>query len=230
MRLSHLIFSLAALVFAAVRPVYAEETVSGPLYTVVYFEVAPTEAAQTAAAARQYAEASGKEDGSLAFEMFQEIARPSRFAVVEVWRDKKAAEAHGKAAAATALGQKLQPAMIDGFGVRQHGGFEVAAPKGQIPAGALYVITHVDVFPAGKDQAVELVKAHADAARKDDGNLRFEVLQWDGHPNHFTLVEAWRDRRSFDASAAAQHTKEFRHKLTPLEGALYDERLYQAVR
>ena len=152
MRLSHLIFSLAALGLATVRPVYAEETVSGPLYTVVYFEVAPTEAAPTAAAARQYAEASGKEDGSLAFEMFQEIARPSRFAVVEVWRDKKAAEAHGKAAAATALGQKLQPAMIDGFGVRQHGGFEIAAPKGQLPAGAVYVLTHVDVFPTFKDQ------------------------------------------------------------------------------
>ena len=231
MRLSHLIFLLAALGLATVRPAYAEETVSGPLYTVVYFEVAPTEAATTAAAARQYAEASGKEDGSLAFEMFQEIARPSRFAVVEVWRDKKAAEAHGKAAAATSLGQKLQPAMIDGFGVRQHGGFEVAAaPKGQIPAGALYVITHVDVFPAGKDQAAVLVKAQADAARKDDGNLRYDVLQWDGHPNHFTLVEAWRDRKAFDASAAAPHTKEFRQKLTPLEGALYDERLYEVVR
>src|SRR5215471_13596168 len=127
MRLSSLIYGLAALAFAAVPPSHAEETVNGPIYTVVYFEVAPTEAAPTAATARQYAEASAKEDGSLAFEMFQEIARPSRFAVVEVWRDKKAAEAHGKAAAATSLGQKLQPAMIDGFGVRQHGGFEVAA-------------------------------------------------------------------------------------------------------
>ena len=230
MRRSHSIFSLAALGLAMVQPVCAEETVNGPLYAVVYFEVDPTEAAQTAAAARQYADASGKEDGNLAFEMFQEIARPSRFAVVEVWRDKKAAEAHGKAAAATALGQKLHPAMIDGFGVRPHSGFDVATPKGQIPSGALYVVTHVDVFPAGKDQAAELVKAQADAARKDDGNLRYDVLQWDGHPNHFTLVEAWRDRKAFDASAAASHTKQFRQKLMPLEGALYDERLYQAVR
>jgi quinol monooxygenase YgiN len=229
MRFSHLIYSLAALGLAMVRPVHAEETVSGPVYTVVYFEVDPTEAAQTAAAARQYAEASSKEDGSLAFEIFQEIARPSRFAVVEAWRDKKAAEAHGKAAAATALGQKLQTAMIDGFGVRPHSGFDITAPKGQIPAEALYVITHVDVFPAGKDQAAELVKAQAHAARKDDGNLHYDVLQWDGHPNHFTLVEAWHDRKAFDASAAAPHTKQFRQKLTPLEGALYDERLYQAV-
>ena len=74
-------------------------------------------------------------------------------------------------AAAKTLGQKLQPSLIDGFGVRAHGGLSVAAPTAQVPPQAIYVLTHVDVFPAGKDQAVELVKAQADAARKDDGNL-----------------------------------------------------------
>ena len=120
--------------------------------------------------------------------------------------------------------------MIGGFGARPHGGLSVAAPKGQLPADALYVLTHVDVFPTYKDQAIELVKAQADAARKDDGNLRYDVVQWDGHPNHFTLVEVWRDRKAFDTSVTTPHNKEFRDKLTPLEGALYDERLYQAVR
>jgi quinol monooxygenase YgiN len=230
MRLSPSIFTLSALVFAIVQPVYAEETVSGPVYTVAYFEVAPQEAGPGAAIARPYVEASRKEDGNIAFELFRETARPNRFAVVEVWRDKQAAEAHGKNEAATTLLQKLQPTMIGGIGVRPHSGLAVAAPKGQISADAIYVITHVDVFPTGKDQAVELVKAQADAARKDPGNLRFDVLQWDGHPNHFTLVEAWRDTESFNASAAAAHTKEFRQKLTPLEGALYDERVYQAIR
>jgi quinol monooxygenase YgiN len=230
MRFSQLIFCLAAFAFAAASPLHAEETVSGPAFNVVYFEVAPADAAQTAAAARTRARAAAKEDGNLAFEVFQEIARPSRFAIVEVWRDKKTAEAHGKAAAGIDLAQKLQPSMIGGFGVRPHSGFSVAAAKGQIPAGAIYAITHVDVFPAGKDQAAALVKAQADAARKDDGNLRYDVLQWDGHANHFTLVEAWRDRKAFEASATAPHTKEFRQKLTPLEGALYDERLYQALR
>ena len=131
---------------------------------------------------------------------------------------------------ATALFQKLQSSLIGGFGVRTHSGLSIAAPKAQVSPEAVYVLTHVDVFPAGKDQAVEFVKAQAEAARKDDGNLRYDVVQWDGHPNHFTLVEAWRDRKAFDASVAASHTKEFRDKLTPLEGALYDERLYQVIR
>ena len=230
MRFSYLILSLAAFALTIASPLHAEETVSGPLYIVTYFDVAPTTAAESAAIVRQYAEASRKEDGNAGFEAFQEIGRPSRFAILEVWREKKASDAHSAAAVATAFRDKLQPLMIGGSGVRPHGGLSVAAPKTQVPSDAIYVITHVDVFPVHKDAAIELVKTQADAARKGDGNLRFDVLQWDGHPNHFTLVEVWRDRKAFDASATAAHTKDFRQKLTPLEGALYDERLYQTVR
>jgi quinol monooxygenase YgiN len=94
----------------------------------------------------------------------------------------------------------------------------------------VYVLTHVDVPPQQKEQAIELVKALAAAGRKDEGNLWFDVLQQNDRPNHFTLFEGWRDRKAFDASIMAAHTKEFRQKLNPLEGALYDERLYEVVR
>jgi quinol monooxygenase YgiN len=230
MRLSHLIFFAAALCLTTVRPVYPEDTVSGPVYIVTYFDVAPTATQPNAGIVREFADASRKEDGNAGFEAFEEVGRPSRFATLEIWRDKKAADAHDASTAATAFRAKIQPLMIGGFGARPHAGLSVAAPKGQLPADALYVLTHVDVFPVHKDQAIELVKAQADAARKDDGNLRYDVVQWDGHPNHFTLIEVWRDRKAFDASVTTPHNKEFRDKLTPLEGALYDERLYQAVR
>jgi quinol monooxygenase YgiN len=230
MQFSHLILAVAALILGTVQPLHAEETVNGRVYIVTYFDVAPTAAQQSAAIIREFAAASRKEDGNTGFEAFDEIARPSRFALLETWRDKKASDAHDAGPAATAFRDRLQPLMIGGFGVRPHGGLAVAAPKGQLPADALYVLTHVDVFPVHKDQTIELVKAQAEAARKDDGNLRYDVVQWDGHPNHFTLVEVWRDRKAFDASVTTPHNKEFRDKLTPLEGALYDERLYQAVR
>jgi quinol monooxygenase YgiN len=230
MRFSCVILSMAAFVLALAPPIHAEETVSGPAYIVTYFDVAPTATAQSTAIARQYAEASRKEDGNAGFDIFEEVGRPSRFAILEVWRDKKAADARAAGAAATSFREKLQPLMVSAFGVRPHGALAVASPASRLPGRAIYVVTHVDVFPANKDQAIELVKAQADAARKADGNLLFDVLQWDGHPNHFTLVEVWRDRKAFDTNAAAAHTKQFRQKLTPLEGALYDERLYQAIR
>ena len=230
MRLRYLIFALAALLLETAGPGYAEESMNGPVYVVTYFDVTPTAAQQSAGIVREFADASRKAEGNAGFEAFEEIARPSRFALLETWRDKKASDAHDPGAGATALRDKLQPLTIGGFGVRVHSGLSVAAPKGQVPADAIYVLTHVDVFPVHKDRTIELVKAQADAARKDDGNLRFDVVQWDGHSNHFTLVEVWRDRKAFDASVTTPHNKEFRDKLTPLEGALYDERLYQLVR
>jgi quinol monooxygenase YgiN len=229
MRYAYVVPIVAVLGLGTTRPAFTEETVNGPVYIVTYFDVAPTATAQSAAVSRQHAEAARKQDGNAEFEVFEEIGRP-RFATLEAWRDKKADDAYSAGAGAVAVRDKLQPLTIGGFGVRPHSGLAVVTAKTRLPPGAICVLTHVDVFPTFKDQAVELVKAEAEAARKDPGNLRYDVLQWDGHPNHFTLVEVWRDRKTFDASVVAPHNKEFRHKLTPLEGALYDERLYQAVR
>jgi len=228
MRLSHLIIGLAALALATARPGFAEDAV--PIYVVTYFDAAPTAAAETGALLRQYAEAARKEAGNLSLEMFEEIGRPNRFAILESWRDKPALEAHGAAPSTSAFSGKLKPLLISGTGARLLSAFSVAAPTAQPGSGTVYVLTHVDVPPPQKDQAIELQKALVAAARNDDGNLWFDVLQQNDRPNHFTLFEGWHNRRTFDASIMAAHTKEFRQKLNPLEGALYDERLYQAVR
>jgi quinol monooxygenase YgiN len=97
-------------------------------------------------------------------------------------------------------------------------------------AKAVVVLTHVDVPPPSKDECIGLLKQLTEMSRKDAGVLRFDVLQQDSRPNHFTVVEAWRDRKSHDAHIAAAHTREFRRKLTPMSGALYDERLYETIR
>jgi quinol monooxygenase YgiN len=230
MRLSHLIIGVAALALAAVRPGYAEDAVNTPVYVVSYFDVAPTATVETATLLRQYAEAARKEAGNLSLEAFEEIGRPNRSAVLESWRDKPALEAHGAAPSTSAFSGKLKPLLISGTGARFLSGFSLAPPAAQPGPGTVYVLTHVDVPPPQKDQAIELQKALAAAARKDDGNLWFDVLQQNDRPNHFTLYQGWRDRKAFDASITAAHTREFRQKLNPLEGALYDERLYQAVR
>jgi quinol monooxygenase YgiN len=148
----------------------------------------------------------------------------------EAWRDKAASDAHGAAASAMAFRDKLKPMLVGPFEIRSFHEFSIAGPSAQGGPLAVYVVTHVDVFPAGKDQAGALAKELAEAGRKMPGNLRFEVLQVDGRPNHFTLVQGWRDRKAFDDSLMAAPTRDFRQKLTPLEGALYDERLYHALR
>jgi quinol monooxygenase YgiN len=229
MRVVQLVMGLTALAVAAAQPAHAQGAGGGPVWIVTYFEAAATAAPRCAALVRQYAAASRKEAGNTEFDAFEEIGRPSRFATLEAWRDKSAWQAHAAAPASTAFREKVQPLLVGPFEVRIFNGLSLAAASAQAGRQAVWVLTHVDVFPAGKDQAADLVKALAAAGRKDPGNLRFDVLQQDGHPNHFTLVEAWRDRNAFDASLTTPATKGFRQKVAPLEGALYDERLYHEL-
>ena len=209
---------------ASVAPV-----ASGPTYVVTYFDVAPAASRKTGGLLRQFAAATRKEDGNLEFLALRELVRPGRYAIVEGWRDKTAFEAHG--AAMKALADKLQASIASPFDARQFLALSVAGPAaGADMKGAIYVLTHVDVFPSGKDQVAALVKELVDGSRKDGGSLRFDALVWDGHPNHFHLIEAWASRSAREAHALDDHTRQFRAKLVPFEGAFYDERLYEAVR
>jgi quinol monooxygenase YgiN len=230
MRFSQLVLGLVPLALATVYSAAAQQAGGAAVFAVTYFEAAAPDVAHTVALTQQFLAAGSKEPGNAGFEAFQEIGRPSRFALFEAWRDKATADAHDKGPAAIAFHDKLQPLLVGPFEVRVFDGFSMAGPTAPGGPRAVYVVTHVDVFPAGKDQAAALVTALAEAGRKIAGNLRFDVLQVVGRPNHFTLVQGWRDRKAFDDSLMAAATRDFRQKLTPLEGALYDERLYRALR
>ena len=91
------------------------------------------------------------------------------------------------------------------------------------------MLTHVDVPPPFKDTTISLLQQLSEASRKETGNQRFEVQQQGNRPNHFTVVESWADRRGYDAHVMAASTRQFRDKLGPMSGALYDERLYKPL-
>lgn len=205
------------------------QTAAGPgIYTVTYFEVAPAGSRKTTGLLRQFAVATRKEEGNAELTVLREIGRPGRFALVEAWRDKAASDAHG--AAMKALGDKLQPLFASPFETRQFVPLSTGAPAAGEQTAAVYVLTHVDVFPAGKDEAAVLVKTLAEDSRKDAGVQRFDAVVWDGHPNHFHLIEVWSDRTARAAHVLTDHTKQFRARVTPLEGAFCDERLFEVVK
>ena len=95
--------------------------------------------------------------------------------------------------------------------------------------GGIYVATHVDVIPPRKDDGVAALKRLGEDSRRDHDNLRFEVVQQISRPNHFTVVEIWRDAKAVETHSMAAPTREFRDKLATMTGALYDERLYRAI-
>jgi quinol monooxygenase YgiN len=95
--------------------------------------------------------------------------------------------------------------------------------------GAVYGVTHVDVIPPQRENAVVALKTLGEANRAAGGNVRYEVVQQTNRPNHFTVVEIWRSREAFDANSISAHQREFRDKLAQMTGALYDERLYEGL-
>lgn len=198
-------------------------------YTATYVEVMPPSTAQGAALLRQYREASRKEEGNLRLEVLQRIDRPNQFVIVAAWKSQKAFESHGAAAPPTELRARLQPLLASPNDERLHTGLSVGTAPGISPAGTIFVVTHVDVIPPRKDDSLVLLKQLAADSRADAGNLRFDVVQQTNRPNHFTVVETWRDRAAFDAHGMAAPTRRFREQLAPMSGALYDERLYMLL-
>jgi quinol monooxygenase YgiN len=94
---------------------------------------------------------------------------------------------------------------------------------------AVYVVTHVDVIPPKKDEAIALLQVLADVSRKEGSNLRYDVLQQNSRPNHFTLAEVWKDQSALESHELAAHVTKFRELLLSMSGSLFDQRLYKAI-
>ena len=104
-----------------------------------------------------------------------------------------------------------------------------ALPASEAAKAAVYAVTHVDIVGAQREVGVALVKRLSEDGRNDKGNVRFEALTQNSRTNHMTVVEIWTDRKAADAHGAAAYKREFREKLMPISGSLYDERFYKAV-
>jgi quinol monooxygenase YgiN len=91
-------------------------------------------------------------------------------------------------------------------------------------ANTAYIVTYFETAPAGKDKARALARELGNKSRKEAGSLRFEVLQRHAQPNHFAILEAWKDKDAQAAHAAAAHTKAFRENVKALLRSPYDER------
>jgi quinol monooxygenase YgiN len=202
---------------------------NGNCFIVTYLEVAPASASAVAALIQQRVDGSRKDSGNVRAEGFRRSAPSNQFALVGIWGDQASFEASRDSAASKDILAKLNTHLITGMDTRVHNAL-IGGPDTARGQGSVFVVTHIDVPPPNKDACIALVETQVAASRKDAGCVRFEVFQQADRPNHFSVVEAWSDRAAFDAHIVTAHTKEFRMKLTPLSGGLYDERIYEAVK
>ena len=218
---------LASSLWAQTRAEAPADTAA--VYAVAYVDVTPSSKGAAVTAFKQYRDTSRNDDGYGRIEFFEQIGWTGHFAIVEEWRDQKTFDAHGMAAHTTQFLSKLQPIRLSGYDQRPYktltaGPAPTAAKGGQ----AIHVVAHVDIAGQQTD-APGMLKRLADASRKDEGNLRFDILQHAMRANHFTVVETWQNQKALDAHAAAEHTKQYRNTLQPMSGSPLDERLYKIV-
>jgi autoinducer 2-degrading protein len=219
-----LVFAMA-LAPLATNPASAQDDPS--VHMVTYVEVVPSTQGQVTTLLRQLANASRKDAGLLRFEILQRTAPAREFVILESWKDQASFDAHVASAHHKQFREKVTPHLIAPFDDR----FSLPTLIGpsQAARGAVYVVSHVDVPGPVRDKGLAALTALSDPSRKDAGNLRFDVVHQKNRTNHFTVVEVWKDQRSNDAHELSAHTRAFRAALTPITGALYDQRWYRPL-
>ncbi len=227
-RALRLFMTFIVLSAAAAQPASAAD--ADIAYVVAYVEAMPPATPQALAALRELRKTARAENGNLRFEVLQRIGQPADFVILEAWRDKDALAAHGASEQTKRLRAQLDPLLRSPYDERPHGGLAVApAPAGGAPRGAVYAVTHVDVVPTQKDVGIALVTQLSEGSRAHKGNVGFDALQQTSRPNHMTVVEVWTDAQAAENHGMDAATRQFRGKLQPLSGSLYDERFYRAL-
>jgi len=202
----------------------------GPRYVVTYLEVMPSAAAEGAVLILKMRDAIRTEGGNLRGEAARRIGQPNQFVILATWKDQQALDAHARSAKTQQLifdFKRIQNAPYD---ERATFPLSVGPVAASLAADAIVVVTHVDVIPTQRELATMLVKQHAVDGRQEPGNLRFEALIQTNRQNHFTVVEAWKDRDAAQAHSVSAMTRMFRDMIAPAIGALYDERFYTALK
>ena len=117
--------------------------------------------------------------------------------------------------------------VVDSAGMRAAGQAAQATPPQ--PDGPRFIVTYLEVAPASEEQALALMKTYRDATRRDDGNLKAEVLQRNARPGHFVIIEDWRDDAAWKKHRQAAHTTQLQDRLKGLRVSPYDERTHTGL-
>jgi (4S)-4-hydroxy-5-phosphonooxypentane-2,3-dione isomerase len=224
------LLGLALLLATAANSAAQVQTGSDAIYGVTTLDVAPDAASQGVALLRQYRDGALKQAGNMGVTLLQEVDWPNRFAIYEGWKDQAAYDANEKAAHSAELRDKLKPVGGAPYDRRDYHAIAVGSSQPAAGADTIYMHLHLDVFPPGIDATLAAAKAVAEAARKGEGNLRYDVVRSVKPPqSHTTFLAAWRNRKAFEAYENSAYARQFRDTVGPLLGSPFDDRLYVPI-
>ncbi len=198
------------------------------VYVVAYIEVLAARSDAAADVIRHHAAVCAQELGEVGFRALTRAGHPGQFALLETWSGEAARSAHVSSSHVGEFRNGLEPLLAAPYDERVHAPLSVTGYSGK-SGGFTYVITHIDVTPPNTDEGATLVTAHCEATRSEDGNAGCVAFSQSGRPNHMSLVETWENTGARHAHTGRDATIAFRRAIAPLSGALYDERVYEAL-
>jgi quinol monooxygenase YgiN len=215
------VIAVAIMTASAARAQAPPDTV----YALTTFDVSPSATLQTIAS--QYRDTARKQAGNISVDLLQETGLLNRFAIHESWSNRSAYDANEKAPQMAALRDGLKPLAGAPLDRRTYRPLSIGPTRNAGSDGAVYMVLFLDVFPPGLIPTLAAVKDAAAAARKGEGNLRYDVEQEGvGLGNHMIFYAAWQNRDDFDSYEKSDYARHLRDVVGPLLGSPYDDRLY----
>ena len=96
------------------------------------------------------------------------------------------------------------------------------------PNVPVYVTAHVDVTAEHMAQTLAATRTYVEAGRREPGAVRLEAVE-ELRPNHFDLIEVWRDQAAYQAHAASPATIRFHDAIAPWRASPFEERLGTSI-
>ena len=92
-----------------------------------------------------------------------------------------------------------------------------------------YIVTYFEVYPSEIQKTKSLLKELTQSSLKEEGNLRFEIVQRIGQPDQFAILEAWQDVSTMTKHQQSANVIAMKDRLNPLLRSSYDERPHSAL-
>jgi autoinducer 2-degrading protein len=197
-------------------------------YSVAYVDILPASRTAAIFAIKHYRDASRKDDGFQRMEFFEQVGRPAHFCIIETWVNSTDLDTHAASPNTKDFRNRIDSMRLSDYDQRPYKTLSLGSAHNDRGSRGTFVITHVDIGGQGTN-ASDFLRKLAEASRKEEGNLRFDVLQHAMRANHFTVIEEWQTAKAIETHAAGTHTKEYRNSLGPIAGSPLDERLYKVV-
>jgi len=213
----------------AMAPVCHGQGPEHPAYLLTYIDVLPEAAAQVRDLLVLYFHSSAGIKGRLGAAALEEIGRPERFALLELWDSEADGQAQRAAPAMITMTEQLA-GFSAGYEDRRFFEARTVTEGARLDfAAPVQSITHLDLIGPVPSEAGQFINDLPAQLQLLPGNLGAAVLPQLGRGNHLSLWVQWHDERSWRAALGSALSRNMRSTLGSHLGSPYDERVYQLL-